>query len=56
MEYDLEEEDDKEDEKYLDVEEAKGKLNIWIKEPRTVRWIARTFRRFLQNYWDTNND
>lgn len=34
-------------EKYLDIEEAKGKLHLWIKEARTIRWIRRSFRKFL---------
>ena len=44
----LEEEEGEEgdNERYLDIEEAKGKLHIWIKEPRTVRWIRRSFKKF----------
>ena len=42
-----EEEDDEEDERHLDIEQAKGKLRIWIKERRTVRWIRRKFRAFI---------
>ncbi len=50
----LEEEEGEEgdNERYLDIEEAKGKLHLWIKEPRTVRWIRRNFRKFLLYFRD----
>ena len=58
LELRLEEADDEErgeeDERYLDASEARGKLHIWIKEPRTVRWIRRTFRKFLMNFKENN--
>ena len=38
---DEEEDDDEEDERHLDIEQAKGKLRVWIKERRTVRWIRK---------------
>lgn len=47
-----EEEDEIEDERHLDIEQAKGKLRIWIKEPRTVRWIRRKFRKFILGFKD----
>ena len=49
-EFDEEEKEQEEDERYLDTSEARGKLHVWIKEPRTVRWIRRTFRRFLISF------
>jgi len=42
-----EEDEEGEDERHLDIEQAKGKLRTWIKEPRTVRWIRKKFRRFI---------
>lgn len=53
----LEEEEGEEgdNEKYLDIEEAKGKLHIWIKEPRTVRWIRRSFKKFLLYFREEND-
>ena len=41
-----------EDEKAIDMEDAKGNLKNWIKEPKVVRWISRKFRDFLENYRD----
>lgn len=49
-------EDDPEDEKYLDLEEMRGKLNAWIREPRTIRFIRRHFKRFLLRYRDENSN
>lgn len=45
-----EEEKEEEDERYLDASESRGKLHVWIKEPRTIRWIRRAFRKFLMNF------
>lgn len=50
------EDDDPEDEKYLDLEEMRGKLNTWIREPRTIRFIRRHFKRFLLRYRDENTN
>ena len=36
----------------LDYEDPKGKLNKWIQEPRTIRWIRRNFRSFLLDFRD----
>ena len=46
------EEDEADGDRYLDIEEAKGKLHLWIKEPRTIRWIRRHFKRFLLTFRD----
>jgi DNA replication licensing factor MCM2 len=43
-----------EKERFLDVEQARGKLHLWIKEPRTARYINRVFRKFLFNFRDEN--
>lgn len=39
-----------EEEKFLDIEECRGKLHLWIKEERTRKWIRRTFRRFISTF------
>ena len=39
-----------EEERYLDIEECRGKLKIWILEVRTKNWIKRTFKRFILGY------
>lgn len=44
-----------EEERYLDLELCRGKLQEWIKEDRTKAWIKRTFRRFL-NEFKVNNE
>jgi len=48
-------EDDPEEEKYLNVQEAQGKLSEWIKEPRTVRFIRRSVKNFLRKFRDDKN-
>ena len=45
-----EDEEDEQDERHLDIEQAKGKLRTWIKEPRTVRWIRKKFRKFVLSF------
>ena len=42
--------DDEEDEKYHDLEEIRGKLTSWIQDPKTVRFIKRSFKQFLTKY------
>lgn len=39
-----------EEERYLNLEEVRGKLQEWIKDDRTKSWIRRTFRRFLNEH------
>ncbi|CAD8203713.1 unnamed protein product [Paramecium octaurelia] len=36
-----------EEERYLNIEECRGKLNEWIKDDRTKAWIKRAFRKIL---------
>ena len=48
--------DDLEDERYLNNQEAQGKLAEWIKEPRTIRYIRRTFKNFLKKFKDDKNN
>lgn len=50
------EEDLMEDEKYLDLEEMRGKLTQWIRDPRTIRYIRRSFKKFLLKYRDENTN
>jgi len=42
--------EEEEDERFLDASEARGKLHVWIKEPRTIRWIRKIFKKFLMNF------
>ena len=44
-----------EEEKFLDIEECRGKLHLWIKEERTRKWIRRTFRRFISTFSNKTN-
>jgi DNA replication licensing factor MCM2 len=52
---DDEEEKGEDEERYLDASEARGKLHLWIKEPRTIRWIRRNFKKFLLSF-EENGD
>jgi len=57
LEYGLDEieeegKEEEEDDRYLDASESRGKLHVWIKEPRTIRWIRKSFRKFLINFQD----
>jgi DNA replication licensing factor MCM2 len=45
-----------EEEEHIDMEDAKGMLNLWIKEPKTVRMIKRSFTRFLRDYVDESGN
>lgn len=47
-------EDEEGDERHLSIDEVKGKLPEWINEPRTQRWIRRSFKKFLLNFKDQN--
>lgn len=42
-------------ERYLDIEDVKGKLSNWIAQPRTQRWIRRIFLLFLKTFKDDSN-
>jgi DNA replication licensing factor MCM2 len=44
-----------EDDRYLDMEESKGSLSVWISQPRTQRWVRRMFSEFLRNFRDNKN-
>lgn len=56
LEFDDQPEDQKEEDKFLDAEEARGKLHLWISEQRTYRWIYKTFKNFLLKYRDKKNN
>lgn len=56
MDFEEQPEDQKEEDKFLDAEEARGKLHIWISEQRTYRWIYKTFKSFLLKYRDKKNN
>ncbi|EAR88972.2 MCM2/3/5 family protein (macronuclear) [Tetrahymena thermophila SB210] len=55
MEEEEENKDEREYDKYLDREQARGKLAVWIKEESTVRYIRKTFRKFLNKFKDGSN-
>jgi DNA replication licensing factor MCM2 len=38
------------DDKFLDANESRGRLTQWINEPRTQRFITRTFKNFLRKF------
>eukprot|EP01022_Parablepharisma_sp_SALTPOND_P000960 TRINITY_DN105340_c1_g1_i1.p1 TRINITY_DN105340_c1_g1~~TRINITY_DN105340_c1_g1_i1.p1 ORF type:complete len:621 (+),score=50.62 TRINITY_DN105340_c1_g1_i1:414-2276(+) len=38
----------------LDMEDIKGKLSEWIRQPRAQKWLKRNFDFFLRNYKDEN--
>ena len=47
----VEEEDEEVDEaRYLDAEEVKGKLHLWVKEEETLKYIKSKFTKFLTQY------
>jgi DNA replication licensing factor MCM2 len=52
VEDDWEEEED--EERYLDLDEMRGKLATWIADPKTVRYIKKSFKRFLQTFKDND--
>ena len=47
---DEQDDDEEDDEKYHDLEEIRGKLTSWIQDPKTVRFIKRSFKQFLTRY------
>ena len=48
--------DEEDDEKYHDLEQIRGSLSEWIKDPKTVRFIKRSFRRFLSSFRDEEGE
>ena len=47
---DDDEDDEIDDRRYLDAEECKGKLEQWIQEEETVKYIKSKFRKFLRSF------
>jgi hypothetical protein len=45
-------EEEEDEGKYLDLEEAKGNISEWLKQPRTVKFIRHQFGSFLRNFKD----
>lgn len=39
-----------EDPRYLDVEEARGKLSEWLREEQTLKFIKSKFSKFLKSF------
>lgn len=54
VEDDFDEEDVELNEKYLDLEHCRGKLAEWMSDPKTIRWIKKSFRTFLTRYQNEN--
>ena len=44
--------DEMDTEAILDLEEIKGDLKEWLKEPKTIQFIRNAFNKFLRNYKD----
>jgi DNA replication licensing factor MCM2 len=53
---DEEKEGDKDEEKYLELDNIRGKLSEWIKSSKTVNFIKKSFERFLLNFKDTKGN
>lgn len=47
---------DEEDGQFLNLEEMRGKLSTWITDQKTVRYIKRTFKRFLNTFKDESGN
>lgn len=45
-------EEDQEMNDYLDYEDVKGKLSIWVQRPEVIKWIRKTFTSFLRSFKD----
>lgn len=43
---------EEEEDKYHDLEQIRGRLAEWIKDPKTIRFIKRSFRRFMSTFRD----
>ena len=48
--------EEEEEELHIDPEDPKGKLADWIQDPRTVRWVSKSFRRFLLEFQDEHGN
>lgn len=58
-EFNMEEEydgDDEDEDRYLDLDEMRGKLSTWISDPKTVRYIKKSFKKFLSTFKDETGD
>jgi len=45
----------KDTENYINREDVKGKLSEWLKQPNIIRYIQKTFSSFIKNFKDDNN-
>jgi hypothetical protein len=48
--------DDQDMDNVLDLEEAKGKLSIWVSKPDVIKFIRKIFSTFLRAYKDENGN
>jgi len=51
----INDEEYKDTENYINREDVKGKLSEWLKQPNIIRYIQKTFSSFIRNYKDDNN-
>ena len=52
---DINDDDLKDTENYINREDVKGKLSDWLKQPNIIRYIQKTFSSFIRNYKDENS-
>ena len=48
--YKDDEDEDIDERRFIDPEECRGKLHLWIEQEDTKKYIRRSFERFLRNY------
>jgi DNA replication licensing factor MCM2 len=51
-----EEEAEDEGDKFIDMEDVKGKPSEWLIQPRASKWIRRNFNTFLRGFKDETNN
>lgn len=44
------------DANFLDIEDHKGSLIVWLKQPRTISWVTKQFSDFLRVFKENNSD
>ena len=48
--------EEEEEAKYLDMEDPKGKISEWLRQPRTIKFVRRHFSNFLRHFKDEKNN
>ena len=46
----MDEDEDFQEGELLDMEDQKGDIKEWLKEPKTIQFIRNAFNKFLRNY------